>query len=112
MIVQKLESRKLENSPTCIIHEYGHNDKDVNIVIAEITGRYPNKGNVTNKVCKEIALVIEGKGKIGINGREFPLNEGDYVLINPNQKFFWNGKMKLVMVCNPAFNPEQHIECD
>jgi len=112
MIVKKSESKKFENSSTCIIHEYGHEDKDMNIVIAEIKGRYPDKGNVINKICKEVALAIEGSGKVGIDGKEFQISEGDSILIKANQKFFWDGKMKLVMVCNPAFKPDQHVECD
>lgn len=112
MIVKKSESKRFANSPTCIIHEYGHGDDDINIAIADINGRYPEKRNVINKVCKEVVFVLEGSGKVGIEGKEFPLSEGDSVLINPNQRFFWGGKMKLVMVCNPAFKPEQHVEVD
>jgi mannose-6-phosphate isomerase-like protein (cupin superfamily) len=112
MLVKKSERKKQANSPVCVIYEYGHGDKDVNIVVVELSGRYPTKGRVINKICKEVTLVIEGKGKVGIDDKEFSLEEGDSILIKPNQKFFWEGKMKLVMVCNPAFKPEQHVECD
>jgi len=111
MIVKKSESKKRENSPKCIVYEYEHKDKDVNIVIVELSGRYPDKGKVVNKICKEIVLVIEGKGKVGIEDKEFLLVEGDSILIKPNQKFFWEGEMKLAMVCHPSFDPNQHIEC-
>lgn len=111
MIIKKIESNKITN-PNCIIYEYEHNDKELNISTAEITGRYPSKGRVTNKVCKEVVFIMEGKGKVGIDGKEFPLNQSDSLIINPNQKFFWEGKMKLIMVCIPPFYSEQHIECD
>jgi mannose-6-phosphate isomerase-like protein (cupin superfamily) len=112
MIIKKSERKEFKNSPVCIAYEYGHNDKDINLAVIELSGRYPTKGRVTNKICKEVAFVVEGKGKIGIDGKEFMLSEGDSVIIQPNQKFFWEGKMKLAMVCHPAFNPEQHVECD
>lgn len=112
MIIKKSERKEFKNSSVCIAYEYAHNDKDINLAIIELSGRYPAKGWVTNKISKEVALVIEGKGKIYIDGKEFPLGEGDSVIIQPNQKFFWEGKMKLVMACHPAFDPKQHIECD
>lgn len=111
MIVKKPESKKFVN-PTCTIHEYRFDDSDVNMAIAEIKGRYPEKKNVVNKICREVVLVLEGGGKVGIDGKEFSIEEGDSILIQANQKFFWEGKMKLVMVCNPAFKPEQHVEVD
>ena len=112
MLIKKSERKKFANSPKCIVYEYGHEDNDINFALIELSGRYPDKGRVVNKICKEVAFVVEGKGKVGIDGKEFTLNEDDSVLIEPNQKFFWEGKMKLAMVCHPAFKPEQHVECD
>lgn len=112
MIIKKSERKEFKNSPVCIAYEYSHNDKDINLAVIELSGRYPSKGRVINKISKEVAFVIEGKGKVGIDGKEFLLNEGDSVLIQSNQKFFWEGKMKLAMVCYPAFDPKQHVECD
>jgi mannose-6-phosphate isomerase-like protein (cupin superfamily) len=112
MLVKKSERKEFKNSPVCTAYEYTHNDKDINLALVELSGRYPAKGRVTNRISKEVALVVNGKGKVEIDGKEFLLSEGDSVLIQPNQKFFWEGKMKLAMVCHPAFNPEQHVECD
>ena len=112
MIIKKSERKEFKNSPVCIAYEYGHNDKDINIAVIELSGRYPAKGRVMNEVSKEVAFVVKGNGKVGIDGKEFLLNEGDSVLIRPKQKFFWEGKMTLTMVCHPAFNPKQHVECD
>lgn len=112
MLIKKSERVKHVNSPVCIAYEYGHDDKDISMTLIELNGRYPDKRRVVNKICKEVALVIRDKGKVSIDDKEFLIKERDSVLIKPNQKFFWEGKMKLVMPCQPAFNPEQHLECD
>jgi len=112
MIIKKSERKEFKNSPVCTAYEYGHNDKDIDIAIIELSGRYPAKGRVKNTTSKEVAFVIEGKGKVEIDGKEFLISEGDSIFIQPNQKFFWNGKMKLAMACYPSFDPKQHVECD
>lgn len=110
--MKKSERKKFANSPDCIAYEYDLNDKDINTAIIELKGRYPNKGRVTNKVCKEIVFVIEGEGKIEIDNKEFSLQEEDMILILPNQKYFFDGKMKIATSCYPAWYSEQHVECD
>ena len=61
MIVKRHDRKKFVNSPLCVAYEYGHHDKDMNIAVIELAGRYPRKGRVINKVCKEIALVVDGR---------------------------------------------------
>jgi mannose-6-phosphate isomerase-like protein (cupin superfamily) len=112
MLVKKSESKRFANSSTCTVYEYEHGDKDLNIAVGEIRGRYPETGNVMNKVFKEIVLVNEGSGKIVIEGKVFSLEEGDSILIEPNKKYFWEGNMKLIMVCNPPFKTENHVMRD
>jgi hypothetical protein len=33
---------------------------------------------------------------------------GDLVLIEPGEKYFWEGNMDLFIPCSPAWYPEQH----
>jgi len=108
MIVKKESRVKHENSPKCIAFEYPMNDKDINVAFIEIKGRYPDKGQVTNEVVKELVFVSKGKCKITIEGKETELEEGDSVLILPKQKYFFDGNMEIVVSCAPAWFPEQH----
>jgi len=112
MIIKKSERKKHVNSPNCIAYEYPFPDKDINIAFIEIKGRYPEKGRVTNKVCKEIVFIVNGKGIIEIDKKKFDISKGDSIFILPNQKYFFNGKMEIIACCNPTWYPEQHIECD
>lgn len=107
-IVYKNQTEKFENSETCTAIEYPMDDKDINGAVIEISGRYPKEGRTVNEVCKEMAFVIEGSGKVEVEGKEVNLNQGDLILIDPGEKFYWDGNMKLFMPCTPAWYPKQH----
>ena len=81
MLIKKAERRRHENSPRYIAYEYLHKDKDINIALVEINGRYPDSGFVMNKQVKEMIYVIKGNGMVVINDIEHELGEGDALLI-------------------------------
>jgi len=111
-IIRKNETQIFKNSETCTAIEYPMNDKDINGAIIELNGRYPDKGRTMNEKCKEMAYVIKGSGKVVVEEMEAQLNEGDLVLIEPGEKFFWEGNMTLFMPCVPAWSPEQHKQVE
>ena len=112
MIVKKSNRITHKNSDKCIAYEYLTNDKDINVAYVEIDGRYPDKGRVVNTKCKEIGFVTEGTGKLVVEGNEQTLGAQDVFLILPNQKYYFEGKLKLVVPCTPAWHPEQHKYCE
>ncbi len=107
-IVKSSHTKKFENSKTCIAIEYPLGDKDINGAVIELSGRYPEKGRAVNLKCKELAYVVKGEGKVAIENQTFKLNQGDLVLIEPGEKFYWQGDMTLFMPCTPAWSPNQH----
>jgi mannose-6-phosphate isomerase-like protein (cupin superfamily) len=111
MIIKKEVRIRLENSKSCVAYEYPSDDKDMNTAFMDINGRYPDDGLVTNKVAREMIFVTEGEGRILIDGEEQRLGEGDVVLIQPNQRYFFEGRLKFVSTCAPAWYPEQHERC-
>lgn len=108
-IIKKSETIEFKNSSKCIAYEYPIDDKDINGAVIEISGRYPDEGRVTNKVCKELVYVIDGSGKLVIEDKKILLNPGDQVLIETNEKYYFDGKFTLFTPCTPAWYPEQHI---
>lgn len=111
MIIKKSERAKHVNDVSCIAYEYGHKDKDIDIAFIVIDGRHPEKGRVISKVSKEIIFVCKGKGKVEIDGKSFALSEGDTVLIQPCRKYFFEGKLELVISCHPPWNPKNYEYC-
>jgi mannose-6-phosphate isomerase-like protein (cupin superfamily) len=108
MIIKKKDRIRHENSPECIAFEYPIGDKDINMAFVEIRGRYPDEGYVINESVKELVFVVEGEGKLTIGEKEYGLAEGDAVLILPGEKYFFDGNLKILVPCSPAWFPEQH----
>lgn len=108
MLVKKADCIRCENSSSCVVYEYPTEDKDINVAFAELNGRYPNEGYVSNTIVKEILYVLSGKGKIVIEEDENELAEGDMVTIPSNKKYFLEGNLKLIIPCTPAWSSEQH----
>lgn len=109
-IVKPAQTKRFKNSGDCTVIEFPFDDKDINTSIVELSGRYPEQGYVTNRVCKEIGYVMEGSGKLIGRDATFNLKAGDMALLLPDEEYYWEGEMKLLMPCAPAFYPEQHEE--
>ena len=111
-VVHKDQTEKFKNSSTCTAIEYPLGDKDINGAIIELKGRYPEKERVVNLKCKELAYVISGSGKAVVEDEEIKLQEGDLILIEPGEKYFWEGNLIMFVPCAPAWYPEQHKEVE
>ena len=111
-IVHKNGTKEFKNSDQCSGIEYPLDDKDINGAIAKITGRYPEKDRVVNTVCKELAFITKGSGKVVVEGKEYLFNAGDVMLIKPGERYYWEGNFEIFMPCVPAWYPEQHQEVD
>jgi uncharacterized cupin superfamily protein len=109
-VIKKSETIKFDGGKTCKAVEYHLGDKDINGAIGIITGRYPQKGRVVNKICKELVYVLEGSVKLVVEGEEVELEKGDEVLIMPGEKYYWGGNCKIFMACTPAWDAKQHEE--
>lgn len=107
-VVTKRQTKEFKNGKFCVAWEYSTGDKDINAAVIDLTGRYPEEGCVVNRVCKEIIHVIKGSGTLTVDGQEIALVEGDQVLVEPNEKYFFDGKMTFVVPCAPAWYPKQH----
>ncbi len=111
-VAHKDQTEKFKNSDGCTAIEYHLVDKDINGAVIELSGRYPDKGRVMNEKCKEMSYIIEGSGKVVVEGEEVKLEEGDLILIEPGEKYFWEGNLKMFVPCVPAWYPEQHKEVE
>jgi mannose-6-phosphate isomerase-like protein (cupin superfamily) len=107
-IVHKKQTKQVQNSKNCIAVEYPLGDIDINGTIIELSGREPDSGRAMNMKCKELAYVINGTGKVVIDDKVINLKQGDLVLIEPEEEFFWEGNMTIFMPCTPAWRPDQY----
>lgn len=108
-IIKKNQTEKFKNSDSCFATEYRFKDDNtIDGALVEISGRYPDKGRVVNLECKEMAYVLNGLGKIFIDDKEIQLAEEDLILIEPGEKYFWEGKLIMFVSCIPAWQADQH----
>ncbi len=107
-IVRKDQTKEFKNSDVCVAIEYPMGDKDINGAVIELSGRYPDKGRVVNLECKELIYVVEGSGRVVVEGEEINIAKEDLILIEQEEKFFLEGNMKMFVPCAPAWNLEQY----
>lgn len=107
-IIKLEEAEKFNNSEKCEVLEYPLKDADINCATAIITGRYPDRGYCMNEKCKELIYVIEGNGTLNKKEEIINFAKGDIILIEKEEKYFFDANCKIVMPCTPAWYPEQH----
>lgn len=104
----KRHAKQHEHSQNFSVTEYALDNDKMDMAVATISGRYPEENRVTNAISNELVYVCEGEGKIFIENQEQQISAGDVILIEPGEKYYWEGDLTLLMTCNPIWTPEQH----
>lgn len=111
-IIRSSDAPVVKIDESCLAREYDFGDGDINSAVIELKGRSPEKGWVVNEKVKELVHVIKGSGKLCFEASSYELGAGDEVLIDPGEKYYFEGEMTFTVPCTPSWNPEQqkHIE--
>lgn len=108
-IIKNNEAVNGANSDKCKTIEFSFGDKDIDLGLATITGRYPDSGYCVNLISKELIYVLEGSGTLCFENKIVTFEKGDAILIDNNEKYYWNTEYcKVSMSCTPAWSEEQH----
>ena len=108
MLIRKEDSVKKQIAPDCTVWEYPLNNKNLDLALTKINGRFPESGKTMNKVCQEIYYIISGTGTLYIDNKEIELNEGDVYLIEAEKKYHLIGEnLVMILPTSPAWYPEQ-----
>ncbi len=106
--IERGDAEEFQNGETCLVSEYPLGEETLDASVAKISGRYPDEGWVLNRVSKEIAFVVSGQGKLVHENGEETLGKGDVVLLEPGEKFYWDGTMEIFISCAPAWKYAQY----
>ncbi len=108
-IVNKEQAKVFVNSKTSELLEYslGLKDKDIDFCINTINGRYPEETYCTNLKCKELCYILEGFGTLHKKDEQISFSQGDVILIEKEEIYYWEGQCKIAMICTPAWYKEQ-----
>ncbi|MDO4199954.1 MAG: hypothetical protein Q4D57_04300 [Clostridia bacterium] len=108
-IIKKTNAIRINNSGVCELSEYSFENKNMDLGIATLTGRYPDKGYCVNSACMELIYVLEGDGNLCFADKSVDFSAGDSLLIDKGEKYYWETDYcKVAMVCTPAWNVEQY----
>lgn len=108
-IIKKTDSVKMSNSNVCEVSEYSFKNKNMDLGVATLTGRYPEKGYCVNSVSNELVYVLEGSGVVCFKDGAVDFSEGDSILIGSGEKYYWDTEYcKVALICAPAWSPEQY----
>ncbi|MCM1370587.1 MAG: hypothetical protein NC181_01675 [Clostridium sp.] len=108
-VIKSYNAIKGANNDKCKTLEYSFNDKDIDLGVATITGRYPENNYCVNTISKELIYVLDGNGKLYFENDCIKFEKGDSILIDSNEKYYWDSTYCVVsMSCAPAWNKEQH----
>lgn len=55
-------------------------------------------------------IVLEGKGSFFLDDEEIKVEKGNMISIEPNTRIYYKGKLKMVLITNPAWRQENEIE--
>ena len=69
-VIKLQDAEKGKNGEKCKTLEYSFMDKDIDLGVAVITGRYPDKSYGVNLVSKELIYVLEGSGTLHFENKE------------------------------------------
>lgn len=111
-IIKSEESHTIQNSANCTATIYDFGEKNLDISTAVISGRYPSKGFLVNTKVKDIVFCIEGSGTLFTEKETIPFKAGDAILIDKNEKYFFDAHCKISENCYPAWYPEQNKQVD
>jgi mannose-6-phosphate isomerase-like protein (cupin superfamily) len=110
-VINREQARKYTNANISSF-EFDLGTKEIDGAIVNFEGRFPENGKAVNKECREFAYVVEGKGRIIIEGNPFEIKNDDLVIIDKGERYYWEGDFKLFVYCTPAWSPEQHKQVD
>ena len=89
---------------------YSFNIDNKNVSIDMIESYKGHEKYCTNKVNSHIYYVLEGSGSFKIDGDLYDVKNGDIIEIPNNTEFVYAGKMKLLLIMNPPFDGQNHID--
>lgn len=99
---------KTFRNPPIKAKEYDTGSAHINIAEVELHGRYPKEGMVYNETSHELVYILDGRASLTCGGTTAQFERGDVVLIEPGERYCWDGVATLLISCAPTWTPEQH----
>ena len=103
----KKDQSEIFNVGNLIAHEYPTKNPNINCALVELKGRHPQEGWIMNEQCTELVFFVRGSAVLTTEKESINFGEGDMVILQPQEKYFWVGDCTLFTPSTPAWTPEQ-----
>lgn len=105
--------KKLQTEPSFIQNglngfSYEITNKNISIAIEDVYRCHER--SCKSLVSTFVYYVLESTRVFKIKNNKYNVIQGDVIKIPPNIEFVYVGKMKLLLIINPAFNKNNEIE--
>ena len=107
MEITKKEQSLIFNIGDVTAHEYPSKNKDISGGYVEIKGRHPAEGWICNQDCTELVFISRGSVTLTTDQGSFVLNELDQVIIEPKERYYWDGDCVAFVPSTPPWTLEQ-----
>jgi mannose-6-phosphate isomerase-like protein (cupin superfamily) len=104
--ISYIDSKKLSKiqvDDNTVLSNYGFISDDFDLITIEVSGYH---GKFKNSLSDKMYFVIDGEINIIANEKEYNLFKGDFLKISKNTIHEIKGNGKIIVICNPIFNPE------
>lgn len=54
-------------------------------------------------------VILEGEGTFFLDDEEVPVQKGDLLSIEPKTRIYYKGKMRMILITNPAWKAENKV---
>jgi mannose-6-phosphate isomerase-like protein (cupin superfamily) len=109
--MKKKQSKPLSSShsPECRVQEFDIGSKNMSLAVANIHGRYPEKGSACNTACEQIYHVVSGSATLHLEKGDFEIKKGDTHFFNKKEAYWLEAKdLEVVITNTPAWIREQY----
>jgi len=55
-------------------------------------------------------VILDGEGSFFLDDEEVKVEKGNMISIEPNTRIYYKGKLKMVLITNPAWKQENEVE--
>ena len=107
MEITKKDQSQIFHNGNVTAHEYPSQNKNISGGYVEIKGRHPSEGWIYNNLCTELVFIIRGSTTLTTEKESTILNEMDQVIIEPKERYFFDGDCIAFVPATPPWTPEQ-----
>ncbi len=90
------------------LYKFDSNNKEIDIYFEDCFKGHDKYNK--NIISTHLYYVLNGEGQFKIDNKVFNVKKDDLIEIPPNTEFVFTGEMKLLLIMNPPFTPENSID--